>query len=82
MYLEIIIGLIILIAIILDIAAVYYIVKEDLFYTKIMKLKKVLFVLIIPYIGAMYEIKEVSKFIFVTRGDDDTLDNNNDTSLY
>ena len=82
MYLEIIIILIILIAIILDIAAIYYIAKEDLFYTKIMKFKKILFVLLVPYIGAVYEIKEISKFIFSVRGEDDTPDNNNDSTFY
>lgn len=47
-----------------------------------MKFKKILFVLLVPYIGAVYETKEISKFIFIVRGDDDTPDNNNDATFY
>lgn len=74
-YVNIILGLIILFAIILDIVACYYVVKEDLFYTTMMKLKKIIFIFLVPYIGAIYEIKEVSKFIFEVREGLDFEDN-------
>jgi uncharacterized membrane protein YgcG len=55
--------------ILLDIAALYLVIEEDLLYTPSQKFRKTLFILLIPFIGAVVELYKIGRYLRMKNGD-------------